>query len=200
MKKAVFGLATSDEQASRMIDRLLSSGFSSHDISALYPDPNRGKITPEPCKDIEIDSEEFPIKSDVEKENLTLKKHSKSPEGGTIGAATGGVMGGSLGLLAGIGALAIPGLGPLIAAGPIMGALSGSAVGSGIGFLIGALVGSGIPRDEAERYGSRLKGGNILISVHIDRIDADKEVNRATEIMKEEGAEDISSISLTPSS
>ena len=112
------------------------------------------------------------------------------PEGATVGASTGGVVGGTIGLLAGIGALAIPGLGPFIAAGPIMAALSGGAIGAGVGGLTGALVGLGIPEYEAKRYEGKVKEGGILISVHSESND---ETNRAKDIFKEEGAHDISS-------
>ena len=112
------------------------------------------------------------------------------PEGATVGASTGGAIGGTIGLLAGIGALAIPGLGPFIAAGPIMAALSGGAIGAGVGGLTGALVGLGIPEYEAKRYEGKVKEGGILISVHSESND---ETNRAKNIFKEEGAHDISS-------
>lgn len=112
------------------------------------------------------------------------------PEGATVGAGTGGVVGGTIGLLAGIGALAIPGLGPFIAAGPIMAALSGGAIGAGVGGLTGALVGLGIPEYEAKRYEGKVKEGGILISVHSESND---ETSRAKDIFKEEGAHDISS-------
>lgn len=188
MTKAVFGLATNDEQARRIVDRLLSSGFSNEDISILYPDRSKDKIRTTERGDIEYENSSND--RNIKKGNLTTEKHSKAPEGGVTGAATGGILGGSLGLLAGIGALAIPGLGPFIAAGPIMAALSGSAVGGGLGLLIGALIGSGIPEYEAKKYEAGLKEGNILISVHIEN---DEELKRATEIMKKEGAKDISS-------
>ena len=112
------------------------------------------------------------------------------PEGATIGAGTGGAVGGTIGLLAGIGALAIPGLGPFIAAGPIMAALSGGAIGAGVGGLTGALVGLGIPEYEAKRYEGRVKEGGILLSVHSDNSDW---TNRAKQILERTGAQDISS-------
>lgn len=182
MTKAVFGLANNEEQARRIVDRLLSAGFSNEDISILYPDRSRthGRF--------DVENEEHTPHS--KKGHLTTEKHSKAPEGGVTGAATGGILGGSLGLLAGIGALAIPGLGPFIAAGPIMATLSGSALGGGVGLLIGALIGSGIPEYEAKKYETGLKAGNILLSVHADN---DEEINRANEILKKEGAKDISS-------
>jgi len=188
MKKAIFGLAVDTKQANRIVDRLLSSEFSNDDISILYPDPTQHKTRSNNRDYVEYG--EPTTERGIKKGSLTTEKHSKSPEGGVTGAATGGILGGSLGLLAGIGALAIPGLGPFIAAGPIMAALSGSAVGGSVGLLIGALVGSGIPEYEAKKYESGLKEGNILISVHTD---SDEEIKLATEIMKEEGAKDISS-------
>lgn len=190
MTKAIFGLATNEEQAGRIVDRLLSSGFSNEDISILSPDRNKDKIRTNERGDVEYQDSTIP--QNVKKGNLTTEKHSKAPEGGVTGAATGGILGGSLGLLAGIGALAIPGLGPFIAAGPIMAALSGSAVGGSVGLLIGALIGSGIPEYEAKKYEKGLKEGNILISVHTNN---DEERKDATEIMKKEGAKDISSTS-----
>lgn len=114
------------------------------------------------------------------------------PEGATVGASTGGVVGGTIGLLAGIGALAIPGLGPFIAAGPIMAALSGGAIGAIGGGLTGALVGLGIPEYEAKRYEGKVKEGGILISVHSESND---ETKQAKDIFKESGAHDISSTS-----
>jgi hypothetical protein len=118
-------------------------------------------------------------------------KATKAPEGATTGATTGGVTGGILGLLAGVGALAIPGLGPFIAAGPIMAALSGAAVGAAGGGVIGGLVGLGIPEIEAKRYDEKLKKGNYLVAVHTDE---SEDVDRAEEIFKAAGAEDISTV------
>jgi hypothetical protein len=119
-------------------------------------------------------------------------KATKAPEGATTGAAAGGVTGGVLGLLAGVGALAIPGLGPFIAAGPIMAALSGAAVGGTTGGVLGGLIGLGIPEIEAKRYDEKLKRGNYLIAVHADESD---DVDRAKEIFKNAGAEDVSTVS-----
>jgi hypothetical protein len=118
------------------------------------------------------------------------EKNTKAPEGTTTGVATGGVIGGTLGLLAGIGALAIPGVGPFIAAGPIMGALAGLGAGGAVGGFIGALVGMGMPEYEAKRYEGRVKEGGILLSVHCD---ASEEITRAKELLKATGAEDIAS-------
>ncbi len=164
-KTAVFGIFKTANQAENSVDRLLAAGFSNDDISVLLPDLKSSK-------------------------DFAHEKNTKAPEGTTAGVATGGVIGGTLGLLAGIGALAIPGVGPLIAAGPIMGALAGLGVGGAVGGLIGALVGMGIPEYEAKRYEGRIKEGGVLLSVHCD---TSGEVTRAEEILKQTGAEDISS-------
>lgn len=119
-----------------------------------------------------------------------MMKHTKAPEGATTGAVAGGAIGGTLGLLAGIGALAIPGVGPLIAAGPIMATLAGVGSGGVVGGLIGALSGMGIPEYEAKRYEGRVKEGGILVSVHCDNSDW---VGRAKDLLKHTGAEDVSS-------
>jgi len=118
------------------------------------------------------------------------KKDTKAPEGATTGGLTGGVIGGALGWLAGIGALAIPGLGPFIAAGPIVGLLAGAGAGGAIGGVVGSLVGMGIPEYEAKRYEGRIKEGGILLSVHCDESEW---VKRAERILEETGAEDIAS-------
>ena len=163
-KRAVFGLCRSEEQASRIVEDLRQSGFSRNDISALFPDKSGTK-------------------------DFAHEKKTKAPEGATTGAGTGGVLGGVFGWLVGIGTLAIPGLGPFIAAGPLMAALSGAAIGAGAGGLIGALVGLGIPEYEAKRYEGKIREGNILISVHSD---SSEETRRAKEIFERAGAEDIS--------
>jgi hypothetical protein len=162
---AVFGIFDTRTGAERCIDNLMIAGFRSDDISVLAPDQDTTR-------------------------ELATEKNTKAPEGATTGAATGGVIGGTLGLLAGIGALAIPGVGPLIAAGPIMATLAGLGVGATAGGIIGALVGMGIPEYEAKRYEGRVKNGGILVSVHCD----DSEwVGRAEDVFRESGAEDISS-------
>jgi hypothetical protein len=162
---AVFGLYRSQSQAEQAVDALQSAGYRSDDISVLMPDQQS--------------SEEF-----------AHEKNTKAPEGTTTGVATGGAIGGTLGLLAGIGALAIPGLGPFIAAGPIMGALAGVGAGGAVGGLVGALVGMGIPEYEAKRYEGSVKDGGILLSVHCDNSDW---VARAKKILEQTGARDISS-------
>src|ERR1051325_5924670 len=139
--KSVFCIAKSHSQAERIVERLQTGGFSTSDISVLMPDT-------------------------AGRHDVGHVKATKAPEGATTGAATGGVAGGVLVLLAGIGALAIPGVGPFIAAGPIIAALSGAAVGATTGGLVGGLIGLGIPEIEAKRYEDKLKTGNYLIAVH----------------------------------
>jgi uncharacterized protein (TIGR02271 family) len=165
MKRSALCLVDTEEHAATIVEKLKSAGFSDNDISVLFPDKGSTR-------------------------DFAHKKETKMPEGATIGAGTGGAVGGTIGLLAGIGALAIPGLGPFIAAGPIMAALSGGAIGAGVGGLTGALVGLGIPEYEAKRYEGKVKEGGILISVHSENSD---ENNRAKAIFKEAGAHDISS-------
>jgi hypothetical protein len=164
-KTAVFGIYKSPTHAEQSVDRLLAAGFANDDISVLLPDVGSSK-------------------------EFAHKKDTKAPEGTTAGVTAGGAVGGTLGLLAGIGALAIPGVGPFIAAGPIMGALAGLGVGGAVGGLIGALVGMGIPEYEAKRYEGRIKEGGVLLSVHCD---TSEEIKRAKELLKGTGAEDISS-------
>ncbi len=165
MSKAVFGIATTYAQAETIVDSLKTAGFSNNDISVLLPDKEGTR-------------------------DFAHEKNTKAPEGAATGAGTGGVVGGVLGWLVGIGSLAIPGLGPFVAAGPIMAALSGAAVGTAVGGLTGALVGLGIPEFEAKRYEGKLKQGNILISVHSEN---SKETDRAEQILKNGNAQDISS-------
>jgi hypothetical protein len=162
---AVFGIYKTRSQAEQAVDRLMAAGFTNNDISVLLADTTSSK-------------------------EFAHEKNTKAPEGAATGVATGGVVGGTLGLLAGIGALAIPGVGPLIAAGPIMGALAGLGVGGAVGGLIGALVGMGIPEYEAKRYEGRIRDGGILFSVHCD---SSEWVTRAKELLKQTGAEDIAS-------
>jgi hypothetical protein len=164
-KTAVFGIFPSVMAAERTVDALVQAGFRSSDISVLLPD-QRGT------------------------RDFAHEKDTKAPEGTTAGVTAGGVIGGTLGVLAGIGALAIPGLGPFIAAGPIMGGLAGLGVGGAVGGLIGALVGMGIPEYEAKRYEGRLKSGGVLLSIHCD---TSEQIDRAKDILKNSGGEDISS-------
>jgi hypothetical protein len=162
-KKSVFGLVKDENQACNLIENLRTAGFSNNDISALLPD--------------KASTREF-----------AHEKGTKAPEGSVTGAATGGVLGGVLGWLVGIGALAIPGLGPFVAAGPLMAALSGLGVGGVAGGVIGALIGMGIPEYQAKRYESRLREGRILMAVHSENSD---ETKRAKDIFERAGAEDI---------
>lgn len=168
-KTSVFGIVKSYTQAERVVEQLQAAGFPSTEISVLLPDTHG-------------------------KHDFGHVKASKAPEGATTGAATGGVTGGVLGLLAGIGALAIPGVGPFIAAGPIMAALSGAAIGATTGGVVGALIGMGIPEIEAKRYEDKLKSGNYLIAVHTPDGAAK---DRAKDIFKNAGADDISTSSMS---
>ncbi|MBV8866828.1 MAG: general stress protein [Acidobacteriaceae bacterium] len=161
----VYGIYSTRDMAEHAVDQLLASGFRNEDISVLLQD-NAGT------------------------KDFAHEKATKAPEGTTTGVVTGGVVGGTLGLLAGIGALAIPGIGPFIAAGPIMGALAGAGSGGLVGGIIGALVGMGIPEFEAKRYEGRIKSGGILLSVHCDNSDW---VGKAKDLLKQTGAEDVSS-------
>src|SRR5579862_6424446 len=162
---AVFGIYPLYEGVENGVDALKAAGFRNTDISVLFPE-------------------------NVGTKDFAHEKGTKAPEGATTGAGTGAVVGGTLGWLAGIGALAIPGVGPFIAAGPIMAALAGVGVGGAVGGFTGALIGLGIPEYEAKRYEGRIQKGGILLSVHCDTSD---EIKRAKEIMKNSGAEDISS-------
>jgi hypothetical protein len=162
---AVFGIYPSRAEVEEAVDQLRAAGFRGTDVSVLFSD-NQGT------------------------KDFAHEKHTKAPEGATTGAATGGAIGGTVGLLIGIGALAIPGLGPFIAAGPIMAALAGLGVGTAVGGIAGGLVGFGIPEYEAKRYEGRIKKGGYLVSVHCDDSNW---VGKAKKILDETGAEDISS-------
>ena len=164
---AVFGIYRTPADAERAVDALMGNGFSSGAISVLLPDNESTRA-------------------------FAHHKDTKAPEGTTAGATTGGVIGGALGVLVGIGALAIPGVGPLIAAGPIVAGLAGLGVGGAVGGLVGALIGMGIPEYEAKRYEGRVKDGGTLLSVHCDTSD---QVSRAKDLLKSSGAQDISSTS-----
>jgi hypothetical protein len=162
---AVFGIYPNYEGVEAAVDALRAAGYRNTDISVLFPE-------------------------NVGTKDFAHEKHTKAPEGATAGAGTGAVVGGAVGWLAGIGALAIPGVGPLIAAGPIMAALAGAGVGGAVGGFAGALVGMGIPEYEAKRYEGRIKDGGILLSVHSDNSDW---TTKAKEILERTGAQDISS-------
>jgi hypothetical protein len=165
--KTVIGILDSESQAESAVNALQAAGFSGNDISVLFPDKRGAR-------------------------DFAHEHNTKAPEGAAAGAAGGGAIGGTIGLLAGIGALAIPGLGPFIAAGPLMAALSGAAAGAALGGITGALIGMGIPEIEAKRYEGKVRGGNLLLAVHVDDRDEQK---RAEEILKRGGAHDISATS-----
>lgn len=164
-KTSVFGLYQNAVQAELAVDTLVANGFTHADISVLLPDQWGPR-------------------------DLAHEKHTKAPEGTATGVTAGGTIGGTLGLLAGIGAIAIPGVGPLIAAGPIVATLAGLGLGTTVGGLLGALVGLGIPEYEAKRFEGRIKEGGVLLSAHCDTAD---EIARAKDILKRTGAEHISS-------
>ncbi len=161
--KAAFGIFDSKPSVEGAVEMLKNAGFRSSDISVLMP-------TQESTKD------------------FAHEKATKAPEGATTGATTGALLGGGLGWLAGIGSLAIPGVGPLIAAGPIMAALAGAGVGGAVGGLAGSLIGMGIPEYEAKRYEGFVKDGGILLSVHVDDTEWAK---KAKDILESSGARDI---------
>jgi hypothetical protein len=163
MKKSVIGIVETQIQAERIVDQLQQSGVSSGDVSVLFPDKRGTK-------------------------DFAHEHNTKAPEGAIAGVGAGGVLGGTLGLLAGIGALAIPGVGPLIAAGPLMATLSGAAAGAAVGGVAGGLIGLGVPEFEAKSYEGKIRNGNILIAVHTDNGDAEK---RAKQIFEANNAHDI---------
>ena len=167
MKKSVMCIVQNQTQANSIVGNLQNAGFSSNDISVLFPDRQGSK-------------------------DFAHEHNTKAPEGAVAGVGVGGALGGTIGLLAGIGALAIPGLGPFIAAGPLLAALDGAAAGATVGGIAGALIGLGIPEIEAKRYEGKIKSGNILISVHTAKSDEQK---RAEEIFKTAHADDICSSS-----
>jgi hypothetical protein len=165
-KVAVLGIYPTRSSVESAAQALVNAGFPSSGISVLMPESLGGS------------------------KEMGTEKATKAPEGTTTGVATGGVIGGVLGVLAGVGLLAIPGLGPFIAAGPIMAGLAGLGVGGAVGGVVGALVGMGIPEYEAKRYEERLRKGGILLSVHCDTSD---DVKRAKQVIENTGGEDISS-------
>lgn len=160
---SVFGIFKSRASTEDAVSRLKIAGFRSADVSVLMPDKDTTK-------------------------EFAHEVGTKAPEGATTGAGAGLVFGGAFGWLAGVGALAIPGIGPLIAVGPIMAALAGAGVGSALGGVSGALLGMGIPEFEAKRYEGAVKDGGILLSVHCD---TNEWVLRAKDILKDVGAQDI---------
>jgi hypothetical protein len=162
---AVFGIYPTYAAVEGAVDALRAAGFRNTDISVLFPE-NAGT------------------------KDFAHEKGTKAPEGATTGAGTGAVVGGALGWLAGIGALAIPGVGPFIAAGPVMAALAGAGVGGAVGGIAGTLIGMGIPEYEAKRYEGRVRSGGILLSVHSDNSDWTK---KAKNILESTGAQDVAS-------
>lgn len=168
MSTSVFCIVPSESRASEVVAKLDEAGFSSNDTSVLFPDKSGTR-------------------------DFAHEKNTKAPEGAAVGAGAGGLAGGALGLLAGIGMLAIPGVGPFIAAGPIMAALSGMAVGAAAGGITGALIGMGIPEIEAKRYEGKVKDGNILISVTAE---TSEEVKSAKDVFTRCNATDISTTSV----
>lgn len=217
MDKVVFALADNQKHADRIVNKLLQAGFSNDAISVLLSDKEgrisrtevttaerqfvQGRMSEDRFENEQWvgDRNEGFTKEDTTKDfdrpvankkgKMGVKNTTKAPEGATTGAITGGVIGGSLGLLAGIGALAIPGLGPFIAAGPILAALSGSGIGGALGLIVGALVGLGIPEYEAKKYEAGLKQGGVLLCVHTVN---SQEVDKAKTIFEKENATDIS--------
>ena len=165
-KTGVFGIYSTRVAVENAADSLIRAGFPAADISVLLPESLGGP------------------------KDMGTEKATKAPEGAAAGVTTGGAIGGTLGVLAGVGLLAIPGLGPFIAAGPIMAGLAGLGVGGAVGGVTGALIGMGIPEFEAKRYEGRLQKGGILLSVHCD---TSEEINRAKAELKATGAEDVSS-------
>jgi hypothetical protein len=162
-KKTVLGIVHNQNQATVVVDALVRAGFPSSDISVLFPGTG--------------DSRDFAI-----------EKGTKAPEGAVAGGGTGGIVGGTLGLLAGLGALAIPGVGPLVAAGPIMAALSGLAVGATVGSIAGGLIGLGIPEINARVYEDKIKAGNVLVAVHTE---TSEKVDLAKRVLEEHKADDV---------
>jgi hypothetical protein len=166
MKKAIVCIVQGEDKAHGLVTELRNAGFTANDVSVLFPDRSGTR-------------------------DFAYEHHTKAPEGATAGAGTGGILGGITGWLVGVGALAIPGLGPFIAAGPIMAALSGAAVGATVGGLTGALVGMGIPEYEAKAYEGKLRKGGVLVSVHTE--DA-RERDVAKEIFDRWNATDVSTV------
>jgi hypothetical protein len=167
MQTSVYCMARTSEQAEVILLELKQAGFTNNDISALLPDRRGTK-------------------------DFAHEHNTKAPEGATAGGIAGMGVGAALGWLAGVGALAIPGVGPFIAAGPIMAALSGAAVGTATGGVVGSLVGMGIPEFEAKRYDAKIREGNILISVHTE---SGKQKDVAKDVFKRNNADDISTAS-----
>lgn len=167
---SVFGILPNRGRLESAIDSLRTHGFRAVDISVLLPE-NAGN------------------------KDLGVEKSNKSPEGAATGAASAAVVAGTLGWLAGIGMIAIPGIGPLIAAGPLVAALAGVGAGAALGGVTGALIGLGFPEYEAKRYEGRVKAGGILVSVHCD---SNEWAKRATSVLEDQGAEAIAQTGEAP--
>ncbi|HSI87057.1 MAG: hypothetical protein ACAI35_13025 [Candidatus Methylacidiphilales bacterium] len=167
MSTSVYGVVANQAQVNNAVERLRLAGFSDSDISLLGSDATNPR-------------------------DLKLETNSKAPEGATIGTTTGGAVGAVTGWLIGIGSLAIPGVGPFIAAGPILAALSGAAIGAGVGGLTGALVGLGMTELEARQYEGKIREGQILLSVHTT---SNEQIKMAKQVLEQVGAQDIASSS-----
>lgn len=205
MKQTILGVLNNREQAERLVNQLQAQGFLPQDISVLFANES-GELrecttttTTNPnTTSIPVKTTSTPVSTTYASTNTTytppttsktvIEHNTKAPEGATTGAVAGGVVGGALGLLVGLGSLAIPGLGPFIAAGPLMAALAGSGIGGSVGVLVGALVGMGIPEEEAKRIETYIKKNNFLVALQVDSV---QEVNRARDIFKQVGAHDI---------
>lgn len=168
--KSVFCISTSRHQADSIVDQLRSANFSNNDISVLFPDKGTTQ-------------------------DFAQEEKTRAPEGAIAGSGAGGYMGGALGWIVGIGALAIPGVGPFIAAGPVVAALGGAAIGATVGGIAGGLIGLGIPEQEAKQFEGKVKDGNILLSVHTENPD---EIDRAKGIFESAGADDITTTAEAP--
>ena len=167
---AVFGIFKDRSQVESTVDELRLGGFRATDISVLLPE-------------------------NIGNKDLAHEKNTKAPEGAVTGGASGAVLGGALGWLVGVGILAIPGLGPFIAAGPIMATLAGAGAGAAVGGVTGGLIGMGIPEYEAKRYEGRIKDGGLLLSIHCDKSEWK---DKAMKILERCGGEDISSTGEAP--
>ncbi|HEX7666825.1 MAG TPA: DUF3341 domain-containing protein [Polyangiaceae bacterium] len=165
MKKSVIGVVETRQEAENIVRSARDAGFFLNDISVLFPDQTTTK-------------------------DFAHELNTKAPEGAVAGGSAGGVVGGTIGLLAGLGAIAIPGLGPFVAAGPLMAALSGAAAGVTVGGVAGALVGFGIPEYEAKRYEGKVRGGNILVAIHVDNEEMKKS---AENLLKSFNAHNVAS-------
>lgn len=170
MKKAMMCIVETKTKAEALVTQLQTDGVNRQDISVLLPDTSGTR-------------------------DFAHEHNTKAPEGAITGVGAGGLVGGALGLLVGIGALAIPGVGPLIAAGPLLATLSGAAAGATVGGVAGGLIGLGIPEIEARQYEGKIKSGNILISVHTDRPELQHRVEAS---FKAARAQDIFSTGSTP--